>query len=86
MVRRPALSAHVDAVHDHLSPPAQVRDQLDYVLDLFDFGAGSTLVPFGSRVKLMEHIFLEPSAHTTERPPIQTPSRLIGSASDEAAS
>jgi hypothetical protein len=39
MVRRPDLRAHVDAVHDHLSPPAQVSDEFVDVLDFLDFGA-----------------------------------------------
>jgi hypothetical protein len=37
MVSRPDLRSVVDAVHDHLSPPAQIGDQLVDIFDLFDF-------------------------------------------------
>ena len=64
MVRRPELRAHVDAVHDHLSPPAQVSDEFVDVLDFLDFGGGAR-VPFGSRVKLMDRHLRGTAAQAT---------------------
>ena len=79
MAGRPHLRAHVNAVHDHLSPPAQVSDQPVDVLDFFDFRAGGALVPFGSELKLMKRHLAR-----TAFQPRRTPSpvlRVIGSVS-----
>ena len=82
MVGRPDLRVHVNAVYDHLSPPAQVSDQPVDVLDFFDFGAGGALMQFGSGVKLMKRHFPRTAFKPRGTPsPVLTHSRVIGSAS-----
>ena len=82
MVGRPDLRAQVNAVHDHLSPPAQLSDLLVDVLDFLNFGAGGALVPFGSRVKLMDGHVPRTAFQPRRTPsPVLTRSRVIGSVS-----
>src|SRR5262245_54217691 len=67
------------AVHDHLSPPAQVSDQAS----LSDFGAGSTRVPFRSGLKLMDQHLCRTAWSTHKRLTSTNaqPRRRFGSAS-----